>query len=126
MGDKVINIDGINFNAPLIKFTRSADFLDKYANRTESGTLERELIGVFYNYQLQLGMPPTPEEYDALWDKLTEPTEYHTVTVPDTMGTRTFTAYFSNVKDEMVKYKDAKGYFKGITVNYTSKAPTRT
>ena len=30
---------------------RNADFLDKYAERTDDGDLKRELIGVYFNYK---------------------------------------------------------------------------
>lgn len=31
---------------------RTADFLDKYAEHTESSDLEQDLIGVYFNYKL--------------------------------------------------------------------------
>ena len=93
--------DGQSFDIPVVKLTRRAEFLDKFANRTENGDLQRELIGVYYNYQLQLGRTLDTKEYARLWRKLTEPVEFHTVTVPDESGDYTFTAYFSNVGDEL-------------------------
>lgn len=87
----------------MIEVKRKAEFLDKYAERTESGDLERELIGVYFNYNLKLGPSTNPEEYDRLWEKLSEAKEFHTVSVPyGANQTYTFTAYFSNVADEML------------------------
>lgn len=118
-------IDGESYNIPVVDLERSADFLDKYAQRTENGDLQRELIGVFFNYRLQLGATTDTTEYARLWDKLTEPVEYHTVTVPDESGDYTFTAYFSGVRDKLRKQQGAKNYFKGLTVNFTAKSPAR-
>ncbi len=51
----MIKIDGTEYNVPVISIKRTADFLDKFATRTESGDLQRELIGVYFNYQPQFG-----------------------------------------------------------------------
>jgi hypothetical protein len=122
----MITIDGTSYNIPVISIKRKADFLDKYAWRTLDGVLHRELIGVYFNYQLQLGRTNDLSVYSALWDKLTEPVEFHTVTVPGIGGTTyTFTAYFSSVGDEMLKLKDNIGYWKSLTVHFIGKSPAR-
>ena len=51
----MITIDGTTYDVPITKLSRSADFLDRYATRTENGDLKRDLIGVYYNYQLEFG-----------------------------------------------------------------------
>lgn len=122
----MITIDGITYKVPLVKFSRKAEFLDRYAQRTENGNLERDLIGVYINYQLTLGMSTDHAEYQKLWLKLTEPVEFHQVTVYESNGTSTFTAYFSGISDEMVRYKDGKSYFKGLQVSFIAKTPSRT
>ena len=118
----MITIDGVTYNVPVISLTRRADFLDKYAERTEDGVLHRELIGVYFNYQIQFGSTTDVDEYAALWDKLTEPEEFHTVVVPDAGS---FTAYFSNVGDTLRKDKDAQVFWKSLTVNFIAQSPTR-
>lgn len=87
---------------------------------------KRELIGVYFNYKLELGPGIKPDEYARFWRKLTEPVEFHTVTVPDEAGDYTFKAYFSNVGDELLRKKGAKNYWKGLTVNFIAKEPART
>lgn len=121
----MIKIDGITFKIPVVSIKRTADFLDKFATRTESGDLQRELIGVYFNYQLQFGSSIDVDEYASLWSKLTEATEFHTVTVPDESGDYTFTAYFAGVGDEMRKQAAAKNYWKNLTVNFIAKSPAR-
>lgn len=122
----MINIDGIDYDIPVLSISRSADFLDKYAERTEDGILHRELIGVYFNYRLQFGQTTNVSEYAALWTKLTEATEFHTVTVPDENGDYTFTAYFSNVKDDLRKTAGASNFWKSLTVNFTAQSPAIT
>lgn len=121
----MVIIDGITYNVPVLSIKRKADFLDKYANRNEDGDLLRKLIGVYFNYQLQLGSTTDTAEYARLWDKLTEPVEFHMVTVPDESGSYTFKAYFSNVGDEVRKIQGAKNYWKNLTVNFIAKSPAR-
>jgi len=121
-----ITIDSVAYNIPIISVVRRADFLDKYAERTEDGVLHRELIGVYFNYQIKFGQTTDTTTYAALWLKLTEPVEFHTVTVPCEDGNYTFTAYFSSVGDELRKTKDAVHFWRSLTVNFTAKSPART
>jgi predicted ATP-grasp superfamily ATP-dependent carboligase len=118
-----IVIDSVTYDIPVLGIQRSADFLDKYAERTEDGVLHRELIGVYFNYKLQFGQSTNVTEYAALWNKLTEATEFHTVVVPDESGDYTFTAYFANVSDELRKTQNAKNFWKSLTVNFIAQEP---
>ena len=118
-------IDGIRYQVDVEEIYRTADFLDKYAERTESGDLERELIGVYFNYKLKL-FCLNPDEYARLWDKLTEPVEFHTVTVPDESGDYTFTAYFAGVGDRLLRQLPRKNHWTDLTVNFKAKRPART
>lgn len=118
-------IDGDVFRIDVQSITRTADFLDKYAERTESGDLERELIGVYYNYKLTFCPGIDRAEYARLWKKLTEPVEFHRVTVPDESGDYTFTAYFSNVGDKLMLKRGPRNYWKDLTVNFIAKSPAR-
>jgi hypothetical protein len=120
-----ITIDGISYNVPVISIDRSADFLDKYAERTSDGKLKRELIGVYFNYQVKFGQAPMAD-YTALWNKLTEPVEFHTVVVPDEDGNLTFVAYFSNVKDKLKRVAGSSRFWKDLSVNFIAQEPART
>ena len=66
-----ISIDGIEFRIPLLSLKREAEFLEKYAERTEDGDLKRELIGVYYHYDLSIGIVEDDLTYQQLYDKLT-------------------------------------------------------
>jgi len=119
-----IIIDSVTYDIPVLSIVRKADFLDKFAERTEDGMLHRELIGVFFNYQLQLGRTTNTTEYAALWAALTEAVEFHEVTVPDLdAAPYTFIAYFAGVSDEIRKDKTAKTFWKNLTVNFIAQSP---
>lgn len=119
----MITIDGVTYDVPVLEIVRNAEFLDKYAERTEDGTLQRELIGVYFNYTISFGRTNDVAEYAALWQKLTEATEFHEVTVPDESGDFTFTAYFAGVSDKMRKQKDAQNFWKELTVRFIAREP---
>ena len=120
-----IIIDSVTYDIPVISVRRRADFLDKYAERTQDGKLHRELIGVYFNYEIKFGQTTDVSEYALLWAALTEAEEFHEVTVPDESGNYTFTAYFSNVTDELRK-QAAYNYWKNLTVNFIAQEPENT
>jgi len=122
----MITIDGTTYDIPILSIKRKAEFLDKYAERTEDGVLHRELIGVYFNYELQFGRTTNVAEYALLWDKLTEVEEFHTVQVPDFDGNGNqyqFEAYFSNVSDELRRETATKTFWKNLTVNFIAQSP---
>ena len=122
----LITIDGNQYDVPIVSLKRSAETLYKYAERTADGILHSELIGVYFNYQVVFGKNVgNPIDYAALFDKLTEPTEFHTVIVPDEDGTHTFSAYFSNIKDTFVRVKGTSRYIEGLSVNIIARSPAR-
>jgi hypothetical protein len=122
----MITIDGIVYNVPVLSLEERADFLDKYAERTEDGALQRDLIGVYFNYKLTFGRTTNTTELAALWLKLTEPVTFHTVTVPDDAGDVTFTAYFSGVGRKVWRQTDTALFWHTLTVNFTAREPART
>lgn len=121
----MIIIDGIRYNVPVTSIKRKAEFLDKHTARNENGDLLRELVGVYFNYEITFGNTTDTTEYARLWNILTEPVEFHNVTVPDESGDYTFVAHFSNVGDEVRKVQNAKNFFKSLTVDFTAKSPAR-
>ena len=121
-----ITIDTIEYDIPIMDIDRSADMLYKFAERTADGKLHSELIGVYFNYKLKFGAILDSAVYAALWDKITEPVETHIVVVPAAVGTLTYTAYFSNIKDKMRKDAAAANYWKNLTINFIATEPERT
>ena len=120
-----LKIDGTIYNIKVqTGVKRSADFLDKYAQRTDDGDLKRELIGVYFNYReikFEKQTDDNYNQYEALYNKLTEAEEFHEIEIAG----EEFTAYFSNVSDVMYVYKNDRPYYKNLTVNFIAKSPAR-
>lgn len=124
LADRII-IDGIKYDVPVSEITRTADVLDKYANRTENGDLKRKGIGVYYNYEISFGFTTKTAIYNKLFNKLTEPEEFHDVTIPSSNGDFSFKAYITKVSDQMIAQYNGKNYFGELKASFTAKAPAR-
>jgi len=126
----MITIDSVSYDVPIISLDETCEFLDKFAERTADGVLHRELIGTYHNQRLEIGRPITASEkaaYPLFWAKLTEATEFHTVTVPDADGVPfTFVAYFSSVRRQIKKWKPLTTHWASITVNFIAQSPRAT
>ena len=117
-------VDGVTYDIPVVELRRKAQFLDKFAERTQDGELKRELIGIFFNYELQLGQTTNVSEYASFWKKITEVVEFHFITVPDEDGVNySFQAYCSNISDTLKRIKNGQPYYKELTVNFIAKSP---
>lgn len=119
-----VEIDNIQYNVPVVRLDRDADFLYKFAERTVDGKLHSELIGVYFNYDMEFGSASIAD-YTLLWNKLTEPKEFHTIKVPDENGFHTYSAYFAGVSDSLVKIKGSAHYFRKLKVKFIAQMPAR-
>ena len=121
-----IIIDSTTYNIPLKVVKRKADLLFKFAERTQDGHLHSEIIGTFYNFDLEVGMSANNvSDYAALWVKVTEPTETHEITLPDESGTLIFDCYFANISDVVVK-QGSTNYFRNLAFSVIATTPART
>lgn len=120
-------IDGETFDVGVVELKRGAQVLDKYANRNESGDLLRKIIGVYYNYYLTFPeLNLDSEEYERLYNKITEPVEFHNITVPASTGTFSFEAYITAGEDNLFQHKeDGNHIWGGLKVSFIAKSPAR-
>ena len=111
----IITIDGTDYSIGVINISRKANVLDKYAKRTIDGDLHREIIGVYYNYEIEFGPFWDMEQYNNLYDKLTEPKEF-----------RTFKGYIAEVEDKIEYVSNNQRRITGLKCSFISKEPSRT
>lgn len=126
--ERGIIVDGTYFDIPMVSLKRRADFLDKFAERNEEGDLLRELIGVYYNFDLTVGTSSDfgETDYDFFWDFITAPIEFRDFSLPIRNGYYNFRGYISSVSDEYKKILDNEAEFTGFTCKMTAKSPART
>lgn len=122
---KTIVIDGKSYAVRITELKRTADILDKYAERDETGELHREVIGTFYNYQLKIGVKMGERDlYNELFDVLSAPVESHRVELPHDHVE--FEGYFSSITDN-IKLVDDDGFdANGLSCKLTAMKPRRT
>ena len=119
----MIIIDGIPFDTDYTQFDHSVDIERKYDIQTADGVKHGEVSGVFHTYALTLGGMDS-DQYEALLAKLTEPVEYHVVTLPDGRdGFRTFEAMFSDIGDRLVVDNDYDRLWDELTVTFQMRRP---
>ncbi len=120
----VFSIDGVTYHVGVVEVSREIDIVDKYATRTESGVMSREILGIYHNYSMTFGEISDPDEYEALFQKLVEDQDYHTIVVPGTTGTFTYTAYISDVSDKLKKYRaDGNHRWGELSASFIAKSP---
>lgn len=122
---KVIIIDDKPYSVRITELKRTADILDKYAERTEDGELHREVIGTYYNYQLKIGVRAGERSlYNELFDVLSAPVDCHDVELPHDHVK--FKGYFSSISDN-IRLVDDDGFdCNGLTCKLTAMKPRRT
>lgn len=126
----VFTVDGkaYNVSVPQGGLKRQGRVLDgDKAGRLQSGDMERDVVGTYYNYVMSLdteGMDV--EDYDALYEVLSGPEDFHTVTIPYGQGAITFQAYVANVDDELLRVlPDGRNLWGNLSFTFTAKAPYR-
>lgn len=122
---KVIIIDDKAYAVRITELKRTADILDKYAERDEKGELHREVIGTYYNYQLKIGVKMGERDlYNELFDVLSAPVDCHDVELPHDHVK--FKGYFSSISDN-IKLVDDDGFdCNGLSCKLTAMKPRRT
>ena len=122
-------VDGVQYNVlvPRDGLKRSGQILDgDNAGRLQNGRMERDIIGTYYNYSLQIDTRGlSVADYDALYEVLTSPVNYHVVVMPYGQGTISFDAYVSGVEDNLIMSSGSRNTWGGMTVDFVAMAPKR-
>lgn len=121
----LIEVDGVSYDVINSELTRSFQVLDgENAGRTLDGEMHRDVIGTYYNYTWKLE-PKTIGDYSTLYDVLSSPSDYHTITVPYNQSTKTFRAYVTNGQDQLRRQEDGVNYWTGLSINFIAISPNR-
>jgi len=81
----VFTIDGTGYpEVNVTSLKRSFSVLDgPNAGRTMDGAMQRDIIGTYYNYSMELSSDfSDPNQYDALYEVLSAPEDSHTLVIP--------------------------------------------
>jgi len=108
---------------------RDGEVLDgEGTTRYQSGIIDRDIIGTFYNYTIQINTNNlSTSEYDELFELLSSPVYGHDIKVPYGQSTLQFKAYITKVKDKL-RYQDKNGvnHWHDLSLQFIATAPART
>jgi len=124
----VFKIDRVEYPSVYVtKLTRSFNILDgENAGRVKIGDMVRDVIGTYYNYSMELDTSEASlAEYDALYEVLSSPDDYHTVVVPYGQTTLEFKAYITNGDDELLSMENKRNLWGKLKVNFIAMQPQR-
>lgn len=126
----VFTIDGVGYNVfvPSGGIKRSGKVLDgDKAGRMQSGRMERDIIGTYYNYAMTVDTAGlSSADYDAMYQVITAPVDYHNIVVPYGQGTLSFRAYIANVDDELIVIDNGRNVWGKLAFNFVAMSPERT
>lgn len=124
-----ITMDGVTYSTlHVTKLTRSFSILDgENAGRVMSGDMQRDVIGTYYNYQVEIDPDAASRsDYDAFFLAISAPVDSHTLVVPFGQSTLTFQAYVTQGQDELTLMEDAANRWENLSFSFIAMAPART
>ncbi len=125
----LVSIDGkyYNISIPGNGIRRSFAVTDTdNSGRNISGEMLRDIIGTYYNYTIQFNTKQlNPAEYDDLYETLSAPVDYHTITVPYGQTTLTYKAYVTGGNDSLSHRNSLGNKWTGLSIDFIAMSPQR-
>ena len=120
-----ITIDGVFFDVPFTTISRQVEIVDKFNKLTQDGTYRREILGVYYDYEVAFGYIDNGTNYLLLFDKLTEKVENHTVIIPGVNGDFEFTAQITSISDQIQKITTTDVKMSALKCTFKAVSPVK-
>lgn len=128
-------MDGITMDGIFYDVRVKYDTLDRAFRLTEgvnagdmlSGRHERDLVGTYYDYALQV--EPNPKNraaYDAFYQAISAPQDTHSITLPYGQETITFDAMVESGADRYRGEVGGERRWTALTVQFSAVKPQRT
>ncbi len=124
-----IVMDGVTYSGIHVRsIKRNFAVLDgPNATRLSSGGMQRDVIGTFYNYSVEIDADgASRSEYDTFYQTISAPVDSHTITVPYAQTTLTFQAYVANGSDDLQAMEPSANRWGNLSFNFIAMAPQRT
>ena len=124
-----ITLDGKTYSTlHVTKLTRTFSVLDgENAGRVMSGGMQRDIIGTFYNYQVEIDPDAANrDEYDEFFWAISAPMDSHSLAVPFGQTLYIFEAYVTQGQDELTAMEPAANRWENLSFNFIAMEPART
>lgn len=124
-----IRVDGVAYRVRIVynSMTRAFELKEgQNAGDMISYRRERDLIGTAYSYELQVEPDPShPEDYDRLYEVLSQPVDSHKVTLPYGQETITFQAQITSGTDHFGGKLAGVNRWHGLRIQYEPLKPQK-
>lgn len=124
-----ITLDGINYFVRVVykSLKRSFNLFEGgNAGIALSSRTIRDIRGTLYSYALDVEpISGHQDEYDAFYEAITAPVDYHTVKLPYGQDDITFEAQITSGEDSYNGHRDGTELWGGLTVNFIPMEPQR-
>ena len=120
----MIEVDGKEYDVAVTNVGLDAEYIYKYAKRTENFDLNYELGAVYYNQTLTFGTEDTDnEDFVALYKLLTTKSTLdngtgHNVKIWTPLGQLTFLMYPNKVTVNLYKQRGTKTWWSGMQIKF--------
>lgn len=124
-----IVMDGVTYSTIHVRsIKRNFAVLDgPNATRMQNGSMQRDIIGTFYNYSMEIDADAASRsDYDTFYETISAPVNSHTIVVPYAQTTLTFEAYVANGSDDLKLMEPAANRWGNLSFNFIAMAPQRT
>lgn len=120
-------IDDQEFNVIVTELNRNGKVKEsKLSGDVKSGAHFRDIIGTYYDYEMTIGSNALSEvEYDALYEILSAPVEFHKVTLPYGSRVLTFQAYIEDTSDSLTADNGKTRRWGNLSVRFYAQKPQR-
>ena len=126
---KNLNIDGTEYRVRLVYGSLKRSFTITEGPNSGvaiTGRNIRDIIGTSYSYSVEVEPDPAhPEDYDAMYELLTSPVDYHTIEMPYGQRTLVFEAMVTSGTDSLGANIGGVKRWNGMTLNFTAREPQR-
>lgn len=125
-----LTIDSTEYAISFRTINRTARPKYKYELVTENGTRHSELVGIYYDYDVEMRISDESyATYRSLWQKITDGTEPYSIIVPDesVSGFNTFNCHFENISDVVdIARDDGTRRFRNLRFSIIAESPSVT
>ena len=122
-------MDGTTYRVRVVYDTLSRAFElveGQNAGNMLSGRYERDLIGTGYTYEMRVEPDPDyPADYDNFYNAISNPQDYHTITMPYGQTTITYNAMIVSGQDTYQGVLSGVKQWGGLTVQYRYISPQK-
>lgn len=118
-------LNGIPYNVRVQKLVRKFSVQDtNKSGRTQSGSMYRDIIGTFYNYEMVIEMRGNDREaLDAIWEAISQPKKSHVCVFPYGQKMLTQNMYVTSGEQELLELAETGAYWGEITISFIAMTP---